>query len=75
MSRWKFKKVEGKVIERDIGEAVVECLGERATPIIVFAEDEGAGGAVHTRHGGLRLEVDPATGQLRKVKALSAPTP
>ena len=75
MSRWKFKKVEGKVIERDIGKAVVECLGERATPIVVFAEDGGAGGAVHTRHGGLRLEAGPATGQLRKVEALSAPTP
>ena len=42
MSRWNFKTIEGKVIERDIGEAVVECLGERATTIVVFAEDGGA---------------------------------
>jgi len=74
MSRWKFKTIEGKIIERDIGEAVVECLGERATMIVVFAEDGDAEVlGVHAMEG-LRLEVDPATRQLRKVEALLALT-
>jgi len=74
MSRWKFKTIEGKVIERDIGEAVVECLGERATTVVVFAEDGDAEVlGVHAMEG-LRLEVDPATRQLRKVEALLALT-
>lgn len=38
----KFKTIEGRVIERPIGEAVVECLGRRATTIVVFARDSGS---------------------------------
>jgi predicted aspartyl protease len=30
MTRWKFRTIKGRVVEREIGEAVVECLGERA---------------------------------------------
>jgi len=29
MVRWKFRTIEVRVVERDIGEAVIECLGER----------------------------------------------
>jgi len=39
---WKFRTIEGKVIERDMGEAIIECLGERATRIVVFAEEGDA---------------------------------
>ena len=72
MTRWKFKTVEGKIVERDIGEVVVECLRERATTVTVFAEnrDEEVLG-VHAMEG-LRLEVDPVTKQLKKVEALPA---
>ena len=72
MTRWKFKTIEGKIVERDIGEVVVECLGERATTVAVFAENEDAEVlGVHAMEG-LRLEVDPVTKQLRKVEALLA---
>ncbi len=75
MTKWKFKTIEGRVIERDIGEAVIECLGERATTIVVFAEDAEDKDAevlgVYSLEG-LRLEIDPVTKQLRKIEALLA---
>ena len=72
MTRWRFRTIEGRVIEREIGEAVVECLGERATTIVVFAEDRDAEVLGIYSLEGLRLEVDPVTRQLRKVEALLA---
>ena len=72
MTRWRFRTTEGRVIEREIGEAVVECLGERATTIVVFAEDEDAEVLGIYSLEDLRLEVDPVTRQLRKVEALLA---
>jgi len=72
MSKWKFRTIEGRVIERDIGEAIVECLGERATRIVVFAEKEDAEVLGVDALEGLRLEVDPITKQLRKIEALLA---
>ena len=72
MTRWKFKTIESKIVERDIGEVVVECLGERATTVAVFAENGDAEVlGVHAMEC-LRLEVDPVTKQLRKVEALLA---
>jgi len=34
----RFRTIEGRTVEREIGEAVIECLGERATRVVVFAE-------------------------------------
>lgn len=69
---WEFKTIDGRVLKREIGEAVVECMGEQATTVVVFAEDtdEKVLG-IHALEG-LRLEVDPITKQLRKVKAILA---
>jgi len=72
MTVWRFRTIEGRVIEREIGEAVIECLGERATRIVVFAEESDAEVLGVDALEGLRLEVDPATKQLRKVEALLA---
>lgn len=71
-SKWKFKTIEGRIIERDIGEAVIESLGERATRIVVFAENGDAEVLGVDTLEGLRLEIDPLTRQLRKVEALLA---
>jgi predicted aspartyl protease len=72
MTKWKFKTIEGKIIEREIGEAPIECLDERATTIAQFAEDGDAEVlGVYTLEG-LRLEVDPTTKQLRRTGALLA---
>lgn len=68
----KFETIEGRTITRDVGEAVLECLGERATSITVFAENEDKPVlGVHALEG-LGLEVDPTTKELRKVEALLA---
>ena len=71
-ARWKFKTIDGRIIERDIGEVVVECLGERATTIVVFAERGDAEVLGVYALEGLRLEIDPVTRQLRRVEALLA---
>ena len=73
--RRRFRTIENRIIEREIGEAVIECLGERATTIVVFAEDAEDKDAevlgVYSLEG-LRLEIDPVTKQLRKIEALLA---
>ncbi len=72
MTRWRFRTIDGKIVEREIGEAVIECLGERATRIIVFAENGDAEVLGIDALEGLRLEIDPTTRQLKKVEALLA---
>jgi len=70
--RRRFRTIENRIIEREIGEAVIECLGRRATTIVVFAEkrdNEVLG--LHALEG-LGLEVDPVTKQLREVEAILA---
>jgi len=71
-AKWRFRTIDGRAVERDIGEVVVECLGERATRIVVFAEEGDAEVLGVDALEGLRLEVDPVTKQLRKVEALLA---
>ena len=66
MTRWRFRTIEGRVIEREIGEAVIECLGERATRIVVFAEETDSEVLGVDALEGLRLEIDPVTRQQEK---------
>jgi len=70
--RRRFKTIDGRIVERDIGEAVVECMGRRATTVVVFAEDEDS--EVLGLHAleGLGLEVDPVAGRLKEVEAILA---
>lgn len=52
--------------------AVIECMGEKSTTMVVFAEDgdvEVLG--VHALEG-LGLEVDPLTSKLKKAEAILA---
>ncbi|MCS7366136.1 MAG: hypothetical protein NDF54_11925 [archaeon GB-1867-035] len=71
-SKWKFKTIEGKIIERHISEAIIQCMGEKVTTIIVFGEEDDIEVlGVYTLEG-LRLEVDPTTKQLKKIEALLA---
>jgi predicted aspartyl protease len=54
----------------EIGEAVVECLGRRATTIVIFAKDKDS--EVLGLHAlqGLGLEVDSVGSRLREVEAI-----
>ena len=72
MGRWKFRTIEGRLVERDIGEAVIECMDEKATRIVVFAEEGDVKVLGVDALEGLRLEVNPVTRELRKVEALLA---
>ena len=72
MSRRRFRTIENRIIEREIGEAVIECLGERATCIIVFAEEDDVEVLGVTALENLALEVDPVTRQLKKAEAVLA---
>jgi len=72
MGRRRFRTIGNRIIEREIGEAIVECLGKRATTIIVFAEEvDNEILGLHALEG-LGLEVDPVTRQLREVEAILA---
>jgi predicted aspartyl protease len=70
----KFRTIEGKTIEREVGEAVIECLGERAMSIVVFAERDDAEVMGVVALESLALEVDPVTRQLKKAESLLALT-
>jgi len=70
----RFRTIEGKTIEREVGEAVIECLGESATRIVVFAEKGDAEVMGVDTLEGLGLEIDPVTKQLRKAETLLALT-
>jgi predicted aspartyl protease len=69
---WRFRTIDGRLLERRIDDAIVECLEEQAPTVIVFAE-KGNGKVleVHALEG-LRLEVDPSTGGLRTSEAFIA---
>jgi clan AA aspartic protease len=70
--RVKFKTIEGRVIERDVGHLFIEWNGETAPTTIVFAEegDQTVIG-LHALES-LGLEVDPVTREVRKSEALLA---
>ena len=70
--RRRFRMADGRLVEREVGEAVVECLGERATTIVVFGlEGDAEVLGVHALEG-LGLQVDPTTGELRRAEAILA---
>lgn len=67
-----FRAIDGRLLKRDVCEAVAKCMGEQATTVVVFARKgdvEILG--VHALEG-LGLEVDPTTKQLRKTEAVLA---
>ena len=70
----KFRSMEGRTIEREVGEAVIECLGERAMSIVVFAERDDVEVMGVVALESLALAVDPVTRQLKKAESLLALT-
>ena len=68
----RFKTVDGRPLERRVGEAVIEYMGERATRMVVFATEKDAEALGLDALEGLGLEVDPITKQLKKAEALLA---
>lgn len=68
----RLKTIDGKLLNRSIGEAVISYMGEQATRMVVFAEEKDAKVLGVDALEGLGLEVDPITKQLKKTEALLA---
>jgi len=68
----KFKTIDGRLLERKIGEVLIEHMNEKATRMVVFADKGDAEVLGVDALKGLGLEVDPITKQLRKAEALLA---
>lgn len=68
----RFRTIEGREILREIGEAVLELNGERATSIIVFAEKGDASVLGVYSLEGLGFEIDPTTRKLKKLESFAA---
>ncbi|MFP3320151.1 MAG: hypothetical protein RXO24_06285 [Acidilobus sp.] len=70
----RFRTIEGRTVEREVGEAVIECLGERATRVVMFAGRDDVKVVGVEALEGLGLEVDPVTRQLRRSESMLALT-
>ena len=55
----RFRTIEGRTVERGIGEAVIECLGERATRVVMFAERDDVEVMAWRRSRALALRSTP----------------
>ncbi|RZN34053.1 MAG: hypothetical protein EFT35_09890 [Methanophagales archaeon ANME-1-THS] len=64
-AKHKFKTIEGKIVERDIGEAKIKVENKETSTITVFAEPEDAKVLGVYALEGLMLEFDPASGKLK----------
>jgi predicted aspartyl protease len=65
-----FRTIGNRVMECEVGEAVVERLGRRATTIVVFAEErDNEVLGLHALEG-LGLEVDPVTRELGESESI-----
>jgi predicted aspartyl protease len=72
MDIMRFRTIDGSYIERPVGDALVECTGRRGVIGVVFAREGDAEVLGMTALERLGLQVDPATGSLRKVDAYLA---
>ena len=63
--RHKFKTMEGKILERDIGEAKINLMDKETSTIVVFAEPGDAEVLGFYALEGLMLEFDHASGRLK----------
>ncbi len=68
----RFRTIDGRILEREVGEATLEFDGERATRILVFSKKGDAEVLGVDALEGLALEVDPVNKTLRKVEAFLA---
>ena len=68
----KSKTIDGRLLERKVGEVLIEYMNEKATRMLVFAKKGDSEVLSVDALEGLGLEVDPITKQLRKAEVLLA---
>lgn len=69
----RFKTADGRVIEREVGAAEIEILGQSAYSVVVFGEGSDAEVLGVTSLEELGLQVDPTTGELKPLELLLLP--
>jgi len=67
-----FTTIEGRHLERPVGEAVIEYNGESAHCVVVFAHPSDVNVMGVTALENLGLEVDPTRETLRRAESLAA---
>ena len=67
-----FKTIEGKLVERDVAEAVIEYNKQLVTTIVVFAREKDQEVLGVYALEGLGLEIDPLKKAVKKVEAFLA---
>jgi len=70
--RVRFKTIEGRIVEREVGYIFVEWNGEVAPTVVVFAEEEDQSVVGLHMLESLGLEVDPTSRRVKKSEALLA---
>ena len=72
VGKQRFRTVDGSTVERPVGDAPVECEGQRGFVGVVFGGPGDASLLGVTALERLGLEVNPSTGTLRKIDAYLA---
>lgn len=68
--RRRFKTVDGRVIEREIGAAEIEIDGQSTYSVVIFGDDSDSEVLGVTTLEELGLQVDPTTGELKPLELL-----
>ena len=71
-SHRKFTTIEGRILERPIGDALIEYKGDSAHCVVVFAQEDDVNVMGVTALENLGLEVDPTRETLKRVESLAA---
>jgi hypothetical protein len=40
MEKRPFRTIDNRIVEREVGEAAIECLNRRVTTVVVYAEEK-----------------------------------
>ena len=71
-SHRRFTAIEGRSLERPIGEALIEYNGDSAHCVVVFAQETDVNVMGVTALENLGLEVDPTRETLKRAESLAA---
>ncbi|MGC9346413.1 MAG: aspartyl protease family protein [Candidatus Bathyarchaeales archaeon] len=71
----RFKTADGRIIEREVGAAEIEILGQSVYSVVVFGEESDAEVLGVTSLEELGLQVDSTTGELKPLELLLLPFP
>lgn len=68
----RIRTIDGSEVDREMGEVLMEVMGEKTTRLVVLAEPGDAEVLGADSLDSLGLEVDPATRAIRKIEVFAA---